>query len=132
MADALRVATRGSALARWQAQRVASLLELVARATIRKSNQSARLLDWLKLVPDDLIRARPVLSTYYAFALLGTGEMDNAAARLRDALLHQDNIEVQLHATKGRLWTRVSTQIYNDRADIERLADAVLSRTGSD
>jgi len=62
----------------------------------------------------------------------GSGSTAEDAARLRDALLHQDNIEVQLHATKGRLWTRVSTQIYNDRADIERLADAVLNRTGSD
>src|SRR5438105_7005612 len=75
------------ALAAGDFERVASLVELVARATIRKSNQSARLLEWLKLVPDDLIRARPVLSTYYAFALLGMGEMDNAGDRLRDAEL---------------------------------------------
>src|SRR6266571_818989 len=67
------------ALAAGDFERVASLIELVARATVRKTNQSARLLEWLRLVPDDLIRARPVLSTYYAFALLGMGEMDAAA-----------------------------------------------------
>src|SRR5439155_20303316 len=61
------------ALAAGDFERVASLIELVARATVRKSNQSARLLEWLKLVPDDLIRARPVLSTYYAFAQLAMG-----------------------------------------------------------
>ena len=50
------------------------------------------------------------------------------AARLRLALLAEDNIEVQLHAWRGRLWVRVSAQIYNERADITRLADAVTSR----
>ena len=40
---------------------------------------------WLKALPDELVRARPVLSTYYAFALLGRGELEAAEARLRDA-----------------------------------------------
>ena len=39
-----------------------------------------------------------------------------------------DRIEVQLHAWRGRLWTSVSAQVYNDRSDIERLADAVARR----
>jgi LuxR family maltose regulon positive regulatory protein len=73
------------ALAAADFERVAGLVERVARATMRRSNQSARLLEWLKVVPDDLVRARPVLSTYYAFALLGMGEMDAAATRLSDA-----------------------------------------------
>src|SRR5205807_8342179 len=73
------------ALAAGDFERVASLFELVARATIRKSNQSASLLEWLRLVPDDMIRARPVLSTYYACALLGLGEMDSAAGFLTEA-----------------------------------------------
>ena len=60
------------ALAADDFERAAGLVERVARATIR-SNQSARLLEWLKVLPDDLVRARPVLSTYYAFALLGIG-----------------------------------------------------------
>ena len=50
------------------------------------------------------------------------------AARLRLALLVEDRIEVQLHAWRGRLWTRVSAQIYNELADIERLATAVARR----
>src|SRR5205807_3066938 len=73
------------AIAAHDFERAAGLVERVARATIRGSNQSATLLDWLKVLPDDLVRARPVLSTYYAFALLGMGEMDAAAARLTDA-----------------------------------------------
>lgn len=73
------------ALAAADIERVATLVELVARATIRKSNQSARLLEWLRLVPDNLIRVRPVLSTYYAFGLLGMGDMESAGDRLTDA-----------------------------------------------
>jgi selenocysteine lyase/cysteine desulfurase len=47
------------------------------------------------------------------------------------ALLVDDHIEVQLHAWRGRLWTRVSAQVYNDRSDIVRLADAVKQKTES-
>ena len=52
------------------------------------------------------------------------------AARLRLALLVEDRIEVQLHAWRGRLWARVSAQVYNELADIERLALAVERRAG--
>ena len=57
------------------------------------------------------------------------GATDGDAARLRLALLLEERIEVQLHAWRGRLWTRVSAQIYNDRLDIARLADAVARRS---
>ena len=50
------------------------------------------------------------------------------AARLRDALLFEDRIEVQVHAWRGRLWVRISAQIYNELADFERLAEAVARR----
>ena len=56
------------------------------------------------------------------------GATDDDATRLRLALLIEDRIEVQLHAWRGRLWTRVSLQVYNDVDDISRLADAVLRR----
>jgi selenocysteine lyase/cysteine desulfurase len=58
-----------------------------------------------------------------------TGTTDADATRLRLALLLEERIEVQLHAWRGRLWTRVSAQIYNDRSDIARLADAVARRS---
>jgi isopenicillin-N epimerase len=58
----------------------------------------------------------------------GLGATEADATRLRLALLVDDHIEVHLHAWRGRLWTRVSAQVYNDRSDIERLADAVARR----
>jgi len=59
------------------------------------------------------------------------GSTDDDAARLRLALLIEDRIEVHLHAWRGRLWVRVSAQIYNDTADIVRLADVVARRMTS-
>jgi len=57
---------------------------------------------------------------------VGTTEAE--AARLRLSLLEDDQIEVHVHARQGRIWARVSAQIYNDLGDIDRLADAVARR----
>jgi isopenicillin-N epimerase len=56
------------------------------------------------------------------------GSTDADATRVRLALLVEDRIEVQLHAAYGRLWIRVSAQVYNDRTDLQRLGDAVANR----
>ncbi|MGE0593266.1 MAG: aminotransferase class V-fold PLP-dependent enzyme [Vicinamibacterales bacterium] len=56
-------------------------------------------------------------------ARLGTTPAD--AARLRDRLLLEHGIEVQVHAAAGAVWTRVSAQVYCDLSDVARLADAV-------
>ena len=58
------------------------------------------------------------------------GATDAEAERLRDALLYEDRIEVQLHAWGGRLHARLSAQVYNDLDDIGRLSAAVLARIG--
>jgi LuxR family maltose regulon positive regulatory protein len=44
-----------------------------------------RWLGWVKALPDDLIRVRPVVSVGYAWALLNGGELEASEARLRDA-----------------------------------------------
>ncbi len=56
------------------------------------------------------------------------GSTREDANRLRDALLFEDGIEVQVHATRGRLQVRISAQVYNDLGDVERLAAAVAKR----
>jgi isopenicillin-N epimerase len=58
------------------------------------------------------------------------GRSKPEADRLRAALLYEDRIEVQLHAWNDRLWVRICGQVYNDMDDIERLAAAVLARSG--
>lgn len=56
------------------------------------------------------------------------GSTREDALRLRDALLFEEEIEVHTHARLGRTWMRVSAQVYNDRAEIERLGEAVAAR----
>jgi isopenicillin-N epimerase len=74
--------------------------------------------------PESMIGTMATIALPAAF-----GSTPEAAARLRDALLFEDQIEVQLHAWRDRLWVRVSAQIYNDLADIDRLAHAVSRRS---
>jgi isopenicillin-N epimerase len=56
------------------------------------------------------------------------GSTSEDAKRLRLQLLVDDHIEVPVHPWHGRLWIRVSAQVYNERGDIEQLAEAVKRR----
>ena len=49
------------------------------------------------------------------------------AATMRDTLLFDNRIEVQIHAFRGRLLRAMCGQVYNEMADVERLGDAVLA-----
>jgi LuxR family maltose regulon positive regulatory protein len=78
-ADAIR-----HALAAGDLERAADLIEL-AVPEMHRSKQEAALLDWLKTLPDELVRRRPVLSVGYALALLSAGEFETVDVRLRHA-----------------------------------------------
>jgi len=65
-------------------ERAASLIELSWRAMDR-SLQIATWLGWVKALPDELVRARPMLSVAYAWALMDVGELEAGESRLRDA-----------------------------------------------
>jgi LuxR family maltose regulon positive regulatory protein len=71
------------ALAAGDFERAAGLVELAALVMLGSSQET--LYRWLMALPDEVVRARPVLSVYYAFALLGRGGFEAFAARLRDA-----------------------------------------------
>jgi len=77
--DAIRHALAGNDFGR-----AADLIELAIPA-LRRSRQEAVMLKWLKELPDELIRCRPVLSVWYAGALLAGGKLDAVEVRLRDA-----------------------------------------------
>ena len=77
-ADAVR-----HALAAEDFGRAADLLERTGRAMLT-GRQDDTFRGWLKPLPDEVIRARPVLGVYYAVALL-PGDLEAAEARLRDA-----------------------------------------------
>ena len=82
--NGLRADAIHHALAAEDFERAAGLVELAERA-MRTSNQEDTLREWLKALPDELIRARPVLSAGYAWTLLVRGEIEAADARLQDA-----------------------------------------------
>jgi isopenicillin-N epimerase len=63
------------------------------------------------------------MATVMAPEACGSTKAD--AIRLRDRLFFEHGIEIQAHARAGRVWVRVSAQVYNDDEDIDRLARAV-------
>ncbi len=56
------------------------------------------------------------------------GTSRDEALAMRDALLFEDGIEVQMNIYGGHVRARISAQIYNDMSDVDRLGDAVLRR----
>jgi LuxR family maltose regulon positive regulatory protein len=79
LAEAIR-----HALAAGDADHAADLVERTSPA-MRRNRQESTLLGWLRALPDELLRNRPVLSNLYAGVLMQTGELEGVEARLRDA-----------------------------------------------
>jgi len=72
------------ALAAQDFERAAGLIEQVW-PTLRKRQQEATVLSWMKVLPDPLIRDRPVLSVVYALVLLNTGQLGEVESWLQEA-----------------------------------------------
>jgi LuxR family transcriptional regulator, maltose regulon positive regulatory protein len=101
-ADAIR-----HALAAKDFARAADLVELVWPA-MEGRFQSATWLGWARALPNELVRARPVLSVAYGWAFLNGGELEAAEAHLRNAEWWLDTLaekserpEASLTAPKG-------------------------------
>ncbi|MEZ4656657.1 MAG: LuxR C-terminal-related transcriptional regulator [Caldilineaceae bacterium] len=73
------------ALAAADFERAADLIELAWPTIHGSSFQHPTFHGWMQALPDEVIRARPVLSVGYAWELLDIGEFDGADVRLRDA-----------------------------------------------
>ena len=74
----------GHALAAEDFGRAADLIERAIPA-MRKTRQEATVHGWLKALPDEVVRVRPMLSFAVAGALLTGGEPEEVEVRLRDA-----------------------------------------------
>jgi LuxR family maltose regulon positive regulatory protein len=72
------------AFAAGELQRAAALVEK-AKPQMEATFQSAVWLKWARALPEELVRARPVLCVRYADALIDCGEMEGVEQRLRDA-----------------------------------------------
>ncbi len=64
--------------------RAAYLMEMAVPA-IRRNRQDAMLIGWLKALPDDAVRRSPVLSVFYGYMLMVSGDLDAFERRLDDA-----------------------------------------------
>ena len=80
--DAPDVAIR-HALAARDFARAADLVELTMPSK-RRDRQEATLRGWLELLPEDVVRVRPVLEVGYVGALLSTGELEGVDQRLHN------------------------------------------------
>ena len=115
-ADAIR-----HALAAGDLDRAAELIELALPA-ISFSREFSMLYGWLKQLPDDLVAARPVLSTGYALTAMACGEIEGVDRRLRDA-------ERWLEASDDR--PRSAAMVVVDEDEFRRLRGRVpLIRAG--
>ncbi len=109
------------ALAAADPARAADLIELALPA-LSLSRQFTLLFGWLKQLPDELVRARPVLSTGYALTSMACGEMAGVERRLSDA-------ERWLATTDDR--HRPADMVVVDEAEFRRLPGRVpLIRAG--
>ncbi|WP_249898798.1 LuxR C-terminal-related transcriptional regulator [Paenibacillus sp. PK3_47] len=66
--------------------------ELIERSwpELRRTRQETAALGWLKTLPEEIFRCRPVLSVVFAWALLASGELEAVEHRLSSAELWLD------------------------------------------
>jgi isopenicillin-N epimerase len=82
---------------------------------------------WGVPLPCDEAMVGPMVT----FPLPASVPADPAAVQaLRDALLFEDRIEVQMHVFKGRAWVRLCGQAYVEEGDIDRFRAALERRSG--
>ena len=74
----------GHALAGEDFERAADLVELAIPA-MQRSRQEATIRGWIEVLPDELVRVRPVLGIGVVGALMSSGEFEGIEGRLRDA-----------------------------------------------
>jgi LuxR family maltose regulon positive regulatory protein len=83
--NGLRSAAIRHALAAKDFERAAGLIERTWPAAEEGSIPPTAWLNWVRALPEVLLRTRPVLNLGYAYALLGNGEMEAAETRLKAA-----------------------------------------------
>ncbi|WP_461171447.1 LuxR C-terminal-related transcriptional regulator [Arthrobacter sp. Z1-9] len=77
--------------------RAADLIELVL-PTMRRTRQDGVMLAWLTALPDEVVLTRPLLSVFYAWRTLVSGDLDAVEPWLRAA---EQGLEAQAAEDKG-------------------------------
>ena len=108
------------ALAAGDIERAADLVELAIPALLR-SRQEATIRGWLDVIPDEVVRMRPVLAVGLVGALMAGGEFDGIEERLRDA---ERWLEPATHDREGPE-PRSAGMVVVDQAECARLPGAI-------
>ena len=139
------------ALAGEDFERAADLLELAIPA-MRRSRQVTVLRRMIEALPDELIRARPVLTVGYVGALMASGELEDVESRLQDAerwltatgdspdgpgagapgMVVVDHDEFRFLAATIALYRAVLAQIRGDTSATVRYAREILNLAPED
>ena len=119
--EAIRHAVAGHHFAR-----AAELVELAIPALLR-DRQEATLRGWLELLPEEVLRVRPVLSNGYVGALLATGTIEGVERHLRYA---ERWLDASASHTRGNRGPGTQMVVADD-AELHRLpAGVAVHRAG--
>ncbi|HEY5848815.1 MAG TPA: LuxR C-terminal-related transcriptional regulator [Microlunatus sp.] len=111
------------ALAAGDVERAADLVEL-ASPELRRNRQESTIRGWLDLIPDEVIRRRPVLAVGLIGAMMAVNEFDGVEERLRDA---ERCLEPNVRDSEAR----PEGMIVVDEKELSRLPGVIeLSRAG--
>ncbi len=110
----------GHALAARDFDQAADLIERVIPA-MRITRQEATVHGWLRALPDEVVRVRPMLSFAVAGALLAGGEPEEVEVRLRDA----ERWLTQAPATGEGSPARRAEMVVADEEEYRRLPGAI-------
>jgi LuxR family maltose regulon positive regulatory protein len=112
------------ALAATDFEHAAELIELQLRA-MHLGGMEATWLGWVKQLPDELVRARPVLNVYYAFGQLPT-DTDAAGVRLDQAEQLLNNASLHMTAQeKQQPQTDAIKKIVANQAELRSLPGTI-------
>ena len=121
------------ALAAGDIERAADLVELAIPA-LQRNRQEATIRGWLDVIPDEVVRMRPVLAVGLIGALMAGNEFDGVEERLRDAERWLEPAAAGPHGTcrrLGREWsssTRRSSPASPGSIEMYRAALALVRR----
>jgi LuxR family maltose regulon positive regulatory protein len=112
--------------------RAAALVEQVAPALIQRT-ELTRLLIWLEALPEEEVQSRPLLALYYVWGLFLSGQIEQAAARLKavEADEAKRTPEVQGHVAAMRAYLIRETGDFAATIDLSRQALAHLPEQDS-
>ena len=116
LSDAIR-----HALAAEDFERAADLIEPMRSVMRENSFQSTTWLSWVKALPDEFVRARPMLNIDYAWELLFLGELEAAEIRMSNAdrlLNPTENINDSAEATMTSIDLADKEEIQSLRASL--------------